>query len=376
MLLSLLNGCSLLHTDIPSLFSHHTATDHEQAAAVPAAPATPLLAGLSAEELSAVKAEALRAYQPRWPGIAKRSRYVRQTVLEALSQADAPLELQLIPAVESGYDPYAQSDVGATGLWQLMPETAADLHIVSNHQFDGRRDVSRSTHGAAQFLKKQHQRFGSWPLALAAYHLGPNAVQRRLQRRPWHDGDGLKRLPLPPVTKTYIRHILGLIALQQEGRINFPAPYPTETIEVQTPVDLERLHTVVALPKNQLFLLNPKLGKMQYFQNSPATISLRISQKRIDRLRQAMVQDSADHLTIRVGQGETIRDISRHYQVSVNELKRTNPNMNRDIKPGMVLQIPLRALTRIKVSDNPLLTRTSTGTEQQDEMPILQAYND
>jgi len=239
------------------------------------------LSGLTEHELASVKAEAMRVYAPSWKRIARRSRYVRQPLLQTLKQNHAPVELQMIPVVESGYNPYARSAVGATGLWQLMPDTADDLRIISNNQLDGRRDIVISTRGAARFLLKQHARFGSWPLAFAAYHLGPNGVQRRIKRHPWHDGDGLNRLPLPPITKTYIRHILGLIALQADGRLSFPPPYPTGMVIIHAPVDLERLQTAAGLPRHQLFRFNPKLTRMQYFQYRPKQLSLRISQTRL-----------------------------------------------------------------------------------------------
>lgn len=119
LLLMLLNGCSLLH-DTPSLFSHQSVNEAVQEEASARSSSVALLAGVSTAELNAIKSEALHAYQPRWEAIARRSRYVRQTVLEELQKSGAPMELQLIPAVESGYDPYARSDAGATGLWQLM----------------------------------------------------------------------------------------------------------------------------------------------------------------------------------------------------------------------------------------------------------------
>jgi len=328
-------------------------SEKQQASVAPAANA--FLADLTARDIASVQAEAMRVYRPHWQRIAARSRYVRQPLIQALKQHHAPIELQMIPVVESSYDPYARSEVGATGLWQLMPDTAADLRISSNAEFDGRRDIATSTAGAARFLLKQYARFGSWPLAFAAYHLGPSGVQRRIRRHPWHSGDGLNSLPLPPITKTYIRHILGLIALQQHGRIRFPEPYKTTTLDIRSPVDLQRLHADAGLPKNQLFRFNPQLVRMQYFQHRPKSLSLRVSQIRVKRITGIISANTSEQLNIRVLRGEQLRDISKRYRVSVIALKKANPRLATGIKHGMLLRIPVRDLSRARITGNPLV---------------------
>lgn len=319
-------------------------------------PPNPFLASLSEREIASVKAEAMRVYGPSWQRIAERSRYVRQPLIETLTRYDAPIALQMIPVVESGYNPYARSEVGATGLWQLMPETATDLRIRSNKLVDGRRDIEASTRGAAYFLLKQYARFGSWPLAFAAYHLGPSGVQRRIDRHPWHNGDGLNRLPLPPITKTYIRHILGLIALQRDGQLLLPPPYPTSTVVIHSPVDLERLHNVAGMRKNQLFRFNPKLARMQYYHDRPKQLSLRITQSGAERVHHIIPSAASDKLRISVQRGESIANISRRYGVSVYVLKKENPELvAKGLRQGMQLNIPVKDLNRAKVTANPLI---------------------
>lgn len=93
--------------------------------------------------------------------------------------------------VESAWDPNAMSPVGAMGLGQLMPDTAFELGV--EDPFDPVQNLA----GAAKYLAKQHRRFGSYLLALAAYNAGPGAVSR-------HGG-------VPPYreTRRYVRKILG-----------------------------------------------------------------------------------------------------------------------------------------------------------------------
>lgn len=72
---------------------------------------------------------------------------------------------------ESRWQIDALSRVGAIGLTQLMPTTAAELGVDPY-------DAAQNLEGGARYLAKQFQRFGTWELALAAYNAGPGAVDR------------------------------------------------------------------------------------------------------------------------------------------------------------------------------------------------------
>ncbi len=91
---------------------------------------------------------------------------------------------------ESGWNPQAVSHKGATGLAQLMPDTARLLRVDIN-------DPRQNLEGGARYLRLMHDRYGDWRLALAAYNAGPGAVDQ-------HGG-------IPPYreTQTYVVAILG-----------------------------------------------------------------------------------------------------------------------------------------------------------------------
>lgn len=91
---------------------------------------------------------------------------------------------------ESGWNPVAVSTKGATGLAQLMPETAEHLGVDIN-------DAEDNLEGGARYLRMMYDKFGTWELALAAYNAGPGAVEE-------HDG-------IPPFAETenYVKAILG-----------------------------------------------------------------------------------------------------------------------------------------------------------------------
>ncbi|HQY44221.1 MAG TPA: lytic transglycosylase domain-containing protein [Paracoccaceae bacterium] len=72
---------------------------------------------------------------------------------------------------ESGWNSGARSNKGATGLAQLMPETAARLGVDET-------DPHQNLDGGARYLRMMYDRFGDWKLALAAYNAGPEAVEK------------------------------------------------------------------------------------------------------------------------------------------------------------------------------------------------------
>ena len=103
-------------------------------------------------------------------------------ILAQLRARGMPLELALLPVVESAYDPFAYSHGQAAGLWQFIPATATRFGIDQNWWYDGRRDVLDSTRGALDYLERLHQIFdGDWLLAIAAYNSGEGKVRRALR---------------------------------------------------------------------------------------------------------------------------------------------------------------------------------------------------
>ena len=115
----------------------------------------------------------------------------RALAIQAASRYGIPEDLFLRQIQqESSWNPNALSPAGAIGLGQLMPGTAADLGVDP-------RDPAQNLDGAARYMRQQHDKFGDWELALAAYNAGPGNVQK-------HGG-------VPPFAETqnYVQKIMG-----------------------------------------------------------------------------------------------------------------------------------------------------------------------
>ena len=144
--------------------------------------------------------------------VAERARPYLYHIVEGLNTNQLPLELALLPIVESGYQPTAFSPKGAAGLWQFIPSTGKDYDLKQSNHYDERLDIVASTRAAIRFLSDLKSHFnGDWLLALAAYNCGQGAVDKAISR---NLAEGLEvdywSLRLPEETQDYVPRLLAL----------------------------------------------------------------------------------------------------------------------------------------------------------------------
>ena len=101
---------------------------------------------------------------------------------EALDRYDLPLELKYLPVIESALNPVAVSRMGATGLWQFMLQTGKLYKLEVNSLVDERRDPYKATEAAARYLNDLYQIYEDWNLVIAAYNCGPGNVNKAIAR--------------------------------------------------------------------------------------------------------------------------------------------------------------------------------------------------
>lgn len=173
-----------------------------------------------------------------------------------------PAELALIPVIESEFNPNDHSNKGATGLWQIMPQTARELGIKIRSSYDGRRNVMASTKAALAYFKDLGQEFnGDWYLAIAAYNSGQGTVESAAHRRGSNSFWNLKSLPQE--TKLYVPRLLAvaeIIKHPEKYGVRLPpitnAPYFAE-VKVKKPVGLSKVAAVSGVSIKTLNKLNP-----------------------------------------------------------------------------------------------------------------------
>ncbi len=119
---------------------------------------------------------------------------------------------------ESTFNPAARSPAGAVGLYQFMPATAQQFGLRLTPQ-DERLDALKNARAAAQYLRRLHARFGSWPLAFAAYNCGEGRVSKTLRTTGGATFDDIHD-KLPAETRMYVPKIAALVQIRENADLD------------------------------------------------------------------------------------------------------------------------------------------------------------
>jgi membrane-bound lytic murein transglycosylase D len=199
-----------------------------------------------------------------------RGRRYLHYILEEVERRNLPMELALLPAVESGFNPMALSSANASGLWQFIPGTGTRYKLAQTAHFDARRDVHASTGAALDYLEELYALHRDWHLALASYNWGENSVLRAVGQSRARGKDGsFDTLSLPEETRNYVPKLLALrniVAEPERFGLNLgelaDEPYFT-TLPVGFDIDLRAVARLGGLAYEDLLALNPGYNKPQ-----------------------------------------------------------------------------------------------------------------
>jgi membrane-bound lytic murein transglycosylase D len=113
-------------------------------------------------------------------GIIRSGAYIAE-IRQIFREAELPEELAFLPHVESSFNTKAYSKFGAAGIWQFTRSTGRKYMRVG-YTVDERRDPILSSHAAAKMLRRDYQKFNSWPVAITAYNHGASGMLRALRK--------------------------------------------------------------------------------------------------------------------------------------------------------------------------------------------------
>ena len=192
------------------------------------------------------------------------SYYFMYFVINELEKNNLPIELSILPYIESNYDPFSISSSGAVGMWQFMPRTGRLYDLNKSWWNEDRHDPYKSTEAAVSYLKYLYQRFDKdIYLTLAAYNAGPSLVDRRIsQNKRKEDDSDFWSLNLPSQTKNYVPKYLALRELifnSEEYGLKMPKiPYDSvvEKIVIDGQVEILALSEFLEIKPELLYKLN------------------------------------------------------------------------------------------------------------------------
>ena len=276
-------------------------------------------------------------------------RYLFHTLSRA-QELDLPVELALLPFVESEFDPYAKSVDGATGIWQFMPATGKEWGLKSNWWYDGKKDVLASTEAALKFLSYLHQKFDEdWLLAMAAYNTGPSRVNRAIRKNKMQDkGIRFWDLDLPKETTAYVPKLLVLCELINNPKsfeVNLPSianrPY-FQRVKIPGQLDLMQAADLAGLKPETIYELNPGFNQWATDPSGPHYLLLPIgvSDRFITQLESLDENDLVRWDRYKIRRRDSLSRIASRYKIEVAVLKEINGMDDDLIIAGKEIMVP------------------------------------
>ncbi len=271
-------------------------------------------------------------------------------VTDELDRAGLPLELALLPIVESTYDPLAYSHSHAVGLWQFIPSTAKSFGLRRDRWYDGRRDVIYSTQAAVKYLTYLHRRFdGDWLLALAAYNSGEGNVRKSIKTnlRKGKKAD-FWSIKLPRETRNYVPQLLALATLiEHPEKYGIKLPFIAdqayfEVVEIESQIDLNRVIEITGVEGTAFTKLNPAYRRS--ITPPQGKHNLLLPMGTADPLRHLLATTDpktwVPHTEYLVVNGDSLSQIAQRFRVPTQWLKSRNNLRSDRLQIGQVLLIP------------------------------------
>jgi len=280
----------------------------------------------------------------------KRSEPFLFYIVEKLEQNNIPIEIALLPLVESAFDPYAKSSVDAAGLWQFIPGTGKQFGLEQTWWYDGRRDIVASTESAIKYLKYLHKFFdGDWMLALAAYNSGEGRVQRAMRKnarknRPTHYWE----LELPKETRDYVPKLLAIIDIIEHSRDFDFELYTIEnksvvgTVKVEKQIDLSVAANLADLSLKSFKKLNP--GFNQWATDPNNATSFLLPHENVDKFNKKIASLPDKNRMVwqryKIKSGDSLGKIAQNFHIDIDSIKTINNISGTNIRAGKYLLIP------------------------------------
>ena len=278
-------------------------------------------------------------------------------IVEEVEKRGMPMEIALLPAIESAYKPHAYSRARAVGLWQFMPATGRLYGLKANWWYDGRRDVQASTRAALDYLEKLHKEFdGDWHLALAAYNAGEGKVGRmiKLNERKGKSTD-YQYLKLKRETLHYVPKLMAMASIVGDPAkygvqlANIPnEPYFTR-VETGSQIDLGVVAKLVDMPVDDLHDINPGYTRWATDPNGPHHLLVPVDKKAalVDGLNKLPDGERIQWAHHAVKRGDTINKIAREYGIGIEVIRTANSLHSNLLRAGQDLMIPISSRTRM-----------------------------
>ena len=259
-------------------------------------------------------------------------RYIYYVVQE-VKKRNMPMEIALLPIIESAYNPIARSNMKAVGLWQFIPSTGKNYGLQQDWWKDERSNVILSTNASLNYLEKLYNQFGTWELALAAYNAGEGKVGKEIKRNKRRKrATDYYTISLPRETDEYVSKLIAMkhiIQNPQKYNVEVPyipnAPYFAE-VTLTEQMDIDLILKLADISSEEFELLNahhkrPLIPK----ESQPTTILL--PQHKVEMYNKNLMahnESLSNWVLYKPKRKESIMKVAKKFDINLSTFKRIN----------------------------------------------------
>ncbi|URO00076.1 murein transglycosylase D [Leclercia adecarboxylata] len=276
-----------------------------------------------------------------------------------VKKRNMPMELVLLPIVESAFDPHATSGAKAAGLWQIIPSTGRNYGLKQTRNYDARRDVVASTTAALDMMQRLNKMFdGDWLLTVAAYNSGEGRVLKAMKaNKARGKPTDFWSLPLPRETKLYVPKMLALSEIFKNSK-QYGVQLPTSDesralakVRINNPVELKQVADMAGISVTKLKAFNAGVKGSTVGTSGPKYVlvpqkhaeQLRVSlaSGEIEAVQSTLIADNTplNSRSYQVRSGDTLSGIASRLGVSTKDLQQWNKLRGSTLKVGQNLTI-------------------------------------
>ena len=324
------------------------------------------------------------AIHERW--YSKHPKYINRTferarpflfdIVEQLDAKNMPLEIALLPVVESAFQPFAYSHGRAAGVWQFIPGTAKQYGLTIDWWYDERRDVMASTQAAVTYLSYLNKRFdGDWLLALAAYNSGQGTVSRAIRKnKRKNKPTDFWNLDLPKETRGYVPRLLAISNIVENPQ-HFDVslkPMPNETqlglVDSGSQIDIALAAELADMSIDEIYNLNPAINRWATPPNGPHTFLLPLDKVETfnGNIAKLPPNKRVTWKRHKVKSGETLGHIAQKYRTTTGVLAQVNSLRGSLIRINQHLIIPVaqKSAVNYRLSADQRLKKTQNTSRK------------
>ncbi|WP_312985823.1 murein transglycosylase D [Atlantibacter sp.] len=298
-----------------------------------------------------------------------------------VKKRNMPMELVLLPIVESAFDPHATSGANAAGIWQIIPSTGRNYGLKQTRSYDARRDVVASTTAALDMMQRLNRMFdGDWLLTVAAYNSGEGRVMKAMKaNKARGKPTDFWSLSLPQETKIYVPKMLALSdILKNSKKYGVRLPTSDESralarVKLNNPVEVAQLADMAGISVSKLKTFNAGVKGSTLGASGPQYVL--VPQKHADQLRSSLAageiaavqptlvaDNSSTARAYKVRSGDSLSGIASRLNVSAKDLQRWNNLKGAQIKVGQTLTVgAVESSTRLASNDDSITYKVRKG---------------